>query len=140
MERTLIRSTPRTVLHTKARIERRDDQIIKVTFLENSTITMRDMIEMAGIFFDLTDNMPMPFLYDAEPGVIITKEAREFGGRASNFLPISSVAVVVQSVAYKLIADFYYKFHKPSKPYKVFKTQDEAIDWLHQLVNVKGIL
>ncbi len=43
---------------------------------------------------------------------------------------LGATAVVVDTLAYKLIANFYLKFNKPKRPYKVFSKEEEAIKWL----------
>jgi hypothetical protein len=129
----------RTVFHAKAKVERLE-QFVKVTFLENSQVTLKDQQELAAIYIDLTDNTPMPFLYDAEHGVDITKEAREYGARMAGLLPVSSIAIIVRSVAYKLLADFYFKFHKPQMPYKVFKSEEAAMEWMISIISTKDKL
>ncbi len=47
-----------------------------------------------------------------------------------NRSPVAATAVIVNSVPYTLIANFYLKFNKPKHPYKVFKNRNEALAWL----------
>ena len=42
-------------------------------------------------------------------------------------------ALVINSLAHKILANFYMKMNKPVKPTKIFTSQKKAVDWLKNL-------
>jgi len=80
--------------------------------------------------FDLTSSTKRPCLFEAGDYVSLTKEARANAIAKEEDFPATASAVLVQNLAYKMIADFYYKINKPKQAFKVFRNIDEALDWL----------
>lgn len=74
--------------------------------------------------------MKTPFIFEAGNDVSVTKEARENAIKLEERSPMGACAVIVSNTAYVLIANFYYKFNKPTIPYNVFKKFEKGIDWL----------
>ncbi len=73
-------------------------------------------------------------LSDGIANVTITKEAMEFGAskEANEFL--IAHAIVVTSLANRLIGNFIIKFHKPPAPTKLFNNQEDALIWLRAML------
>ena len=63
----------------------------------------------------------------------ITKEAREYMASGPHKNIIKAEAFVLQSVAQKIIARFYYKINQPIVPVGFFKTKAEAEAWLNSI-------
>jgi hypothetical protein len=105
------------------------DSIIKILFIKNSVISPETLMENQRAYTAMADGKQYPFLFDVEDNVEFTPEAREFA-RTLSPTNILAVGVIVRNFAYRLIAEFYYRIHKPSIPYKVFSSPEEAIDWL----------
>lgn len=80
--------------------------------------------------FSLSGNKKMPCLFEAGEYVTLTKEARANAIDSEDNFPALASAVIVQNLAYKMIADFYYKINKPKQPFKVFRNIEDAITWL----------
>lgn len=108
----------------------RGDGIVHVYYKSNTVIDvdMQDRIRVAA--FKLTNDVKHPCLFEAGDYVSLTKEARANAIKKEDDFPASASAVLVQNLAYKMIADFYYKVHKPKQAFKVFRNIDEAIEWL----------
>ena len=62
--------------------------------------------------------------------MVITKEARDHSAELEKTYPGLTTAVIADTVAYKLIANFYLKFNYPRTPYKVFNSIVSAEVWL----------
>jgi hypothetical protein len=73
-------------------------------------------------------------LSDGIANATITKEAMEFGGsfEANEFL--IAHAIVVTSLANRLIGNFIIKFHKPKAPTKLFRNYEDALLWLREML------
>ena len=55
-------------------------------------------------------------------------EAREYG--AASEVPAIAEAMVIQTLAHRILARFYTSFNKKSHPLKVFMNRDKAVEWL----------
>ncbi len=114
----------------EAHITLRSDGLAFVTFKANIVLDVALQIRLLAAYIDLVGSKQTPFLFEADEGVTITKEARDNATTLEDEAPIIATAVVVQNVAYALIANFYMKFNKPKRPYKVFNNKQGAIEWL----------
>jgi hypothetical protein len=60
----------------------------------------------------------------------VTKEAREFAATDESSSITTAEAIIVKTIAQKLIINFTLKFYKPKRHMKMFTQEDEAIKWL----------
>lgn len=111
-------------------IRSRNDGIIQVIFKEGIELDVDLQDRMMIVYHQLCGDTKRPFLFNALNDVDITKEARDHSRELEKTYPGSATAVIADTVAYKLIANFYLKFNKPSTPYKVFNNIDSAEVWL----------
>lgn len=108
-----------------------DDQgIVHVTYLHGQIVDKQDKEEELRANLEITNGKKHPFIFSFENYVTITKEAKEHSIKIEKDQPYLAVAVVVQNLAYQLMADFYFKFYKPKIAYKVFKSEEKAVNWL----------
>ena len=114
----------------KYNIKLKSDGIVYVVFKENTMLDIDLQIEMLNIYKEITKDELTPFMFEAEYGVEITKEARDNAIVMEDQTPCKVTAVIVQNIAYALIANFYMKFNKPKRPFKVYNKKEEAIEWL----------
>jgi hypothetical protein len=116
----------------EAYIMLRDDGIVHVKFKQDVVIDIDTQMKLLDIYNDLLQHRLSPFLFEAEPGVTITKEARDNAHSIEDVSPLGWTAVLVKNIAHALIANFYLKVNKPKRPYKVFHSREEALEWLKQ--------
>lgn len=88
--------------------------------------------ELLKLYDDLNDKKLTPFIFEAGEGVTFTKEARDNATLIEDISALKASAVVVDNLAYRMIANFYLTFNKPKRPYKVFSNREEAVKWLKQ--------
>jgi hypothetical protein len=69
-------------------------------------------------------------MFDAMDNVTITKEARENAIKLEEKSPSYASAAIANSLPYRLIANFYLKFNKPGIPFRLFRKEEEALEWL----------
>lgn len=112
----------------------KNDGIVYVVYNKDVTLDLELQAKSLEAFNSVTEKKLTPFLFEADEGVSITKEARDNAITMEDQTPCKVTAVVVQNVAYALIANFYMKFNKPKRPYKVFNKKEEAIAWLKLFV------
>ena len=115
-----------------AEITKDENGIIRVHYLEGSSIDIPQKKQLFRAYSDITGGERSLFVFKAQNHVNFSKEAKEYSVRVELKQPFLAVAVVAHNLAYQLIADFYFKFYKPKVAYKVFKSEDKAVEWLLQ--------
>jgi hypothetical protein len=100
------------------------------------TLDVPEQMEHMQALNRITNNIPTPFIVTAGKQVTITKEARDNAIIIEKDAALCATAVIVQNLAYRLIADFYLKVQRPINPYRVFtdKQKEEAMKWCEQFV------
>lgn len=124
----------REIVLKEACISLRSDGIIHVHFNKDTVLDIPLQLKLLEKYNEITDGKLMPFLFTASEEVNITPEARDNAVKIEEESPCYGAAVVVTNIAYLLIANFYLKFNKPKRPYKVFKNEADAVEWLKTFV------
>ncbi len=122
----------RRVENEHAVVGLRQDGIIHVYFKPHTELNVELQEIMLKIYNEITGGKQSLFIFEAGPYVVVTKEAREHTVDLEPRSPIKATVVYVNTLAYKLVAEFYYKFNKPLRPYKVTSDFQSGIDWLLQ--------
>ncbi|MES2565774.1 MAG: hypothetical protein V4565_02840 [Bacteroidota bacterium] len=111
------------------------DGIIRVMFRKKAEINAAVFKEVFGKYNEMVDEKKYPFIYFAEDSsVVVTNDGRDFAKKEEYSFPKVCNAVIVKSLAHKLLASFYFKFNKPVFPFKVFNSMEEAEKWCLQEV------
>ena len=64
------------------------------------------------------------------------KESREFNGSEEVIQYCSAIAFISDSLAKKILANFFISINKDKVPMKFFKTEEEAFKWLSQFKTI----
>jgi hypothetical protein len=107
-----------------------ENGIVNVLYLDHAEVTVEIKKQMHEIYMQITGGKKYPFLFASAGSIWFTKEAREYASEIDPQQPFLAVAMFAPTLGYRLIAEFYGKFSKPSTPYRVFKEMDEAVAWL----------
>lgn len=109
-----------------------DNGIIYIKIDDNSEITLADSAAQHRLLKEKYDGKKRHKIL-VEPGryTTITPEAREFSGRPdSNNMTIAS-AVIVKSLAHRIVINFMINFtQKQNMRMRMFETKEKAIEWL----------
>lgn len=108
----------------------KEDGIIRILFKAHSTIEAKDTEIHTDMLFEITNKIKHPCIFQAQEHVIFSKEARERSSELELITPLTCMAMVTKSLSYKLVGNFYIKFHKPKIPFKLFSTEELAIEWI----------
>jgi hypothetical protein len=108
----------------------RKDGIVHVYYKAGTEITVTLQIKMLAIFNEITGGKRSLFIFQAAEYCTVNKEARENAVAMENSTPTKATVVYVTTLAHRIIAEFYYKFNKPSQPYKVVSDFSAGIKWL----------
>lgn len=116
----------------------RSDGIAHIHLKENTHITLDVQSQMERAYNELT-SIKRPFIFTGDEFVSITSEARKNAVAMEMRVPIAVSAIVVNNLAQRIIADYYYKFNKPLMPYRVFTNKDKAITWLKENFEIPSL-
>ncbi|MFZ5554322.1 MAG: hypothetical protein ACOZCO_14480 [Bacteroidota bacterium] len=109
-----------------------EDGILRVIYLEKAEITVEVKKEHHRLYSELAPFGPLPMLLEIREGVNVTREARSFSKKIEDKQPFSACAVVVDNLGYRILANFYMRFYRPKKPFRVFDNIEAAKNWLQQ--------
>lgn len=125
-------------LFDKIKISRIEESIIENVFLEGSNIIEDDVYLLKEINQEMANGNPYVVLVVPEPFAQISREAREL--IASNKLGNNTIAkaIIVKTLAHKLIVDFYLAVNKPFMKTKTFNAKEPALLWLKEQLELNG--
>lgn len=121
-----------------AAVEVCSDTIVRVLFKKESEIDARELKNLFDTYNSLTEGKPFGYIYSAEDGTAnLNGEAKKFGRLNPNYFKKKCIAVVVKSLAQRIMADFYLKIIKSDTPYKVFGNMEDAEKWCRSIIDAE---
>jgi hypothetical protein len=109
-----------------------EEVVLVVKVKENMEIDVPQMWENYNATLQLCPKGDFPVLFETEDFVTITKEARELGASKEMAKDACAMAIMINSMAIRIFANFFIKFNKPMRPTKLFTDRDAAILWLKE--------
>ncbi len=110
-----------------------DDNIVRVMLKKKSEITSTHTEENIRAYIEISGGKKYAFLIHSEDGTVVyTDEARKKAKELESMFEKTCMAVLVKTLAHKLVANFYLNFYKPGFPFKVFNKMDEAEAWCNE--------
>jgi len=123
----------REIVHEQVIVAMRRDGIVQVVFMPNTEITIEFQDILGGLYDQITQGQKAYFVFEGGEFVSITKEARENAIKIENDSATLASAIVINNLAQRIIADFYYAVNRPKLPYKVFSSFEKGIAWLNSI-------
>ncbi len=117
--------------HSELSITKNGNILIQVT--ENVEIDIQQIEEINQGKIVLANNKPYKILFVAPNLGNITMEAIRFSASEKVYKNAIAKAVVAQSLSSRLISSFFISVIKPPAPTKLFKTIEEAEEWLNNV-------
>ena len=117
----------------------------KITFMKENIIHVEydddhlDLETVKNVFLASRQNSPWdvaPVLISGGTFTNQDREAREFSGSEEVMKHCSAIAFISSTMAEKLLANFFIKLMKPTKPTRFFATKEECINWLQQFESI----
>ena len=96
----------------------------------NSHLTFDDITSITEFSDKKGFNGKYLNLYEFGENSDANNDVRSWAAKDSGNHHTVADAFVINSLAQKMIADFYLKFHKPERPTKVFNNREKAVKWL----------
>lgn len=109
-----------------------EEGVLRIELLENSEIDIIESKAMQQISLGMTKGEKFVALVDARTQVVVSKESREWGSSAEGQKNMLAQAIIVDSLANKLIGNFIIQFHKPIAKTRLFSDEASALEWLRE--------
>ena len=110
----------------------RDDGILVVRIKEGVEVDIEGVKENFKATFEMMEGRRCLAIIDARVIFNSTQEARDYAALNAPHFRIAEAALI-NSLAIRIITNFYINFNKPSVPTRMFTSMDEAIKWLKEL-------
>lgn len=118
------------IITRSAEISLGNDGIVRKKFFNDIDIEVEDGVENLAAVRKLTNDKPYLVLSDGRVNARVSPEARAFSASAEASRNRVAEAMLVNSVATRLTANFYIRFNKPLTPTRIFTDEQKAIEWL----------
>lgn len=106
-----------------------EEGILCVEYFDDVYVEEEDVIEFRAVFGKEAEKRKLKLLVLPGKRTNASREAREYSQRTQ--LNSLGEAIVVQSLAQRIISNFYISFkNKADYPIKMFNNKDEALNWL----------
>ncbi|MCK6649903.1 MAG: hypothetical protein L6Q66_09625 [Bacteroidia bacterium] len=111
-------------------IHLRDDKVIHVAVKAKNEIGIEQIIEIIQGIALVGESKKHPIMITVEDHTFPTPEARKYLAQADTNPFASASAFIVKNLAQKLLVNAYLKMNRPSRPTRMFTTEESAIQWL----------
>lgn len=108
--------------------------IYLLVFEDDYEIEIQDAVEIDKAFIKLLNGKKFSVIVDTRDCFTsTTNEARNFFANDPEILPIrKKIAIVINNMPTKLLANFFIRFNKPQTPTRLFTNYDKAMSWLEE--------
>lgn len=117
----------------EAYIMKRSDGLYHLHFKKDVIYDVSLQLRLTHKLAEFTNGKKGKFIFSADEGFIFTREARDNAEHAHHNSPIAYYALVVNNLAYKIIANFYVKVVKRKGLFRIVSSVREGAEWLHSL-------
>jgi hypothetical protein len=114
------------------RAELADDGIVRVDYGNCGTLTLGVMRDVHAQRQRLSGSK-LPVLLCANHVVGVEYDAQRFACSAAVCAITAAVAIVVRSFLQRHLVEMFLAYHRPPYPTRLFRTEEEALDWLRSL-------
>jgi hypothetical protein len=109
-----------------------DNGIVMVSIKDNVHMELEDSVKEYDMLMTKTDYIPLKVMIKGGTGSSTSKEVRDYANSYEARKIMKAQALVVKSLAQKIMADFISKFYKIPVNLKIFSDEEKAIEWLKE--------
>ena len=109
------------------------EPIVYLVFKEGAELGIPEIRDLTVQAEAISNKKPYFILSDVRVKMDVTHEGRRLAANAKSAPFHRGTAVLVQNTLYQYAATLFSKFDKPEFPYRVFTSEQEALNWLMQL-------
>jgi hypothetical protein len=106
------------------------NSIIRIEFFNGADIDLSDAELINENLIKMSEGKKYCILLDGHNQFTTTPESRAFVAKKSS--DRIAFAIVTNSIANKLVGNFFIQFNKPNTPTKLFSDEEQAIEWLNE--------
>ena len=114
----------------KSIISKLEGGIIRVEIKANVELNIHDLNENFELYLNMMDEDKADFLVVFGANAMALKEARDEFAKKERGNIKRKEALVLQSLAHRILAQFHITFNRPKHPTRIFNNENEALDWL----------
>lgn len=115
--------------HTHLKL--RSDGIVQISYPDNFSFTLKESIESVNAIGEITKGVPHLILKIPGKYTTVDKDTRLHVAKGDGARFSIAEAFILNSLAHRLIGNFYLSVEKPQKPTRFFTTTTEAEVWLN---------
>lgn len=120
----------------KSILELKDEGYVYVRFKDEVDFEIEDAKVQEAALVKLCNNQAYPFVVDGRVSFSnISNDARHYLAKSELLQAVRlAQALIVDSLAYSLVANIYITVNKPNNPVKIFSNKADAINWIQQFI------
>lgn len=118
----------------KAIVSLREDGIMQYNIKPHTEYSVRDVMAANDAAGKLGSGKAYPNIIFIDHFLNADADCRKYAASEESNVYTVADAFVLNSVALKLIGNFYIKVNKPVRPTRIFSNEQEAIDWLYSFL------
>ncbi|MGZ3920884.1 MAG: DUF7793 family protein [Bacteroidia bacterium] len=118
---------------SKAEITLHEKNIVKINVMNDVCLEADDILEINKAQSFLIKDNYYRVLHVCGINSSVSKEARDLLSNKDISKNRLAKAIIINSLAQKIVVNFFIKFNKPPYPTKLFNTESEALRWLDEI-------
>ena len=118
----------------KATLSLLSDNIVKMQIHDGAHLESRDIVQIHKAKLTMGGNEKHAVLLLSGKETTITKQAREISGHQDIGTNRKAKAIVVNSLAQRIIGNFFMRMQRSESKVKIFNTENEAHLWLNAMM------
>jgi hypothetical protein len=106
--------------------------IMRFEIIDMAEIDVREVEAMHQISLEFTQGEKYSTLFITGPMLNVSKEANEYGARPEQHINLVAQAVVIGSVAHRIMGNLLIRFYKNPTEIRLFTNENAAMEWLNK--------
>ncbi len=111
-----------------------ESNIVLIELTQGEDLSLDETLEIFNWVRDKVGNQKHYLIVEAGFGSTADPSVRDWLSSEERLDAIGADAFVVNSIAHKIVVNFYLKYNKPQHPTKAFTTVDDARVWIKEQI------
>lgn len=120
-----------------SRYEQRADGIVFQRLLSSRSQTLADARENTATFDRLVGEGRYPLVVDMRGAFSVERGVREHYASAEALAHVSSLGLLIESAAGRVIGNFFLALQGPKVPTKLFGSEADAVAWIRRVAKIR---
>ncbi|NQT62687.1 MAG: hypothetical protein HQ556_06990 [Candidatus Marinimicrobia bacterium] len=112
-----------------------ENGIIHQNHFPESEVTLEDVKQELAIYPILSNNRKICVLIDLSNVKSVEKQARDYLASDATSEFVLATALVAPTMVSRVLGNFFLGLNKPPIPVKLFRSKEEGLEWLMQLIS-----